>query len=170
MELTEHIIEAYCKEQLSIAELSEFERELKSNPDLQEEVREMLTTLSALEEIRSEALKQRLSLLEGEVKVRKLIPQPQWIRWAAAISIIAIAGYYIFEQYIKANPEEIYLAYFEPYPNVIDPGTRSGEEVSVNGLRQYDAGDYKSAFYSLKEVTEKNPQDLELTFYYDISA
>ena len=170
VELTDQIIEAYCNEQLTPEEVREFEIEMKSNVALQDEVRAMLTTLSALKEIRAEELLQRLSTLTSNDKVRKLNPPIQWIRWAAAILILAIVGYFIFEQLNKLTPEDIFLAYFEPYPNVIDPGTRGEDRVVSIGLAQYEAAEYNSAFMSLKEVVENNPKDLESAFYFGMSA
>lgn len=164
------MIEAYCSEQLTPEEVLEFETEMKSNLDLQDEVRAMLITLGALKEIRAEQISKRLSLLKVNNKVRKLNTPAVWIRWAAAILILAVSAYYFWGVLNKSTPEDIFLAYFEPYPNVIDPATRGGDQLISAGFAQYEAGDYNSAFVSFKEIILDNPNDLNSSFYYGISA
>lgn len=171
MELTEQVIEAYCNNELSPEEIQEFEVELKSNKRLQMEVSDMLITLGSLKELRSEKLKTRLSNLESEAKVRQMKPRNMWIRWAAAIIILAVAGYFIIANLNQSSPQEIFLAYMEPYPNVIDPGTRGDVGTqSIEAFLLYEQGDFEAALTSFDEYLHLNPEDVEIRFYYGISA
>ena len=169
VELTEQLIEAYCNNQLSTDENLAFEVELKSNKDLQKEVREMLITLGAFKDARAEKLKERLSNI-GTDNVRKLNPV-SWIRYAAAIVLIAAAGYFIFDQINSISPKDIYISYLEPYPNIIDPGTRGdvGTE-SIEALHLYEQGNYEEALSSFDNYLHLNPQDIETRFYYGVTA
>ena len=170
MEHTEQLIEAYCNNQLSPEEIQEFEVELKSNKDLQKEVREMLITLGAFKDIKAKKLRERLTSIEKR-KVRQLNPVITWIRYAAAIVLIAVAGYFVFDQINETSPQNIYLSYMEPYPNVIDPGTRGDVGTqSIEALKLYDQGDYEGALSSFDEYLNLNPEDIETRFYYGVTA
>jgi tetratricopeptide (TPR) repeat protein len=59
----------------------------------------------------------------------------------------------------------------EPYPNVIDPGTRGDVGTqSIEALKLYEQGNYAAALKSFDEYLHLNPNDLESRFYYGISA
>ena len=70
-----------------------------------------------------------------------------WVTLLAVLTIAAMFTYY-FQINEKPAPEKLYLAYYEPYPNDIDPITKSASS-NRSAYQLYEVGDYESAIASL---------------------
>ena len=74
---------------------------------------------------------------------------PLWTGWAAAaVLLIAFAWYFRPQQ---ASKENLYLSYYQKFPNVVSPITR-GEEVKEDGYTFYEREDFASALEALNSV------------------
>lgn len=71
------------------------------------------------------------------------------------------------------NSEQLFLEYFEPYPNIINPTTRSSEldsTVSLHvALRDYELGDYELVIEKLSQLGADDQYRDEILFYKAMS-
>jgi len=157
MEISSEKIQAYLHDQLTDVEKQAFEELLKSNPEIAQETREALLIKEGLALEQDVELMQRIERLEASLENKK--SSNTWIRWAAAILILAIPVYYFSS--LPSSPEELYKEYYSPYENVI--GATRGDNAG-NYLLSYDHGNYKDAVVELSEAIEvsENPQDYYL--------
>ncbi|MEM6297960.1 MAG: hypothetical protein AAF740_04635, partial [Bacteroidota bacterium] len=73
----------------------------------------------------------------------------------AASFVILLMGTLIFRAEKARSSEELFAAYFDPYPNVVHPLTRSGEgqpDVYDRGFSAYETSNYEDAADLFAEV------------------
>ena len=62
-----------------------------------------------------------------------------------AVSILAAIATYYFQDDIKQTPEELYLAFYQPSPNEIDPIASSALSGDQSAFQSYELGNYEEA-------------------------
>lgn len=80
-----------------------------------------------------------------------------WYYYAAA-ACIGLIALVIFLPRAEKNPEALYAAYFQPYPNVFEPTLR-GEPVQTlrsRAFQAYDEGNYENAATLFSELAKDN--------------
>ena len=170
MSINEEHIERYFNNLLSEAEKLKFENKLASDNDFKKVVEAYAVIYNSLDEIKAEELLNRLrkveSSIEGEIEQQQGIPL--YFRWAAVfIFLVSVSLWF----YLGIAPSEkaLFLAYYEPYPNVEDPVSRSGEN-TAEVWKLYEAQDYTAAYVLFQSNLEINPNDNASRFYAGICA
>ena len=162
-------IEAYINGELSQAENEAFEKQINSDPRIKSEVAQFRYILKGLEQLRQkELLKKDFAKWDAIIdanKKKKVIPL-KWF-YAAAASVLLVVCFSIFQ---KANSDgkQLFASYYEAYPNVVTPITRS-TDANLNDTEKlmylYEAGDYAAAI----PLMEAHHNTAQWDFYLGIS-
>ena len=97
-----------------------------------------------------------------EKKTRQLRTRRWWLS-AAAILLLIASFIWVYQISSSPSPTDLYAEYFEAFPNTLENVERG--EAEVNGMANYERGNYTSAIPFLKNRIEKDPQDLPARFY-----
>jgi TolA-binding protein len=159
-------IERYLDRSLNAEEKKEMEKRLTAEPDLKSKVREHQRLIQG---IRYSHLQNKLEQLRTlETSLPNVTPDEKgnqrWmeINWkplaAAAVFLLLTISYLIYNQ--KADPQELYANYFEPYPNVFEPTVRGDARVDkrTEAFNAYDRGDYKKASDGFRELVKEKSE------------
>lgn len=170
-----YFIERYITGEMNKAEKDWFEKELETNEQLRKEVilrkktdevlnnQDILNLRMKLNSIRQ---KNEVSKPAGSVKKRPIL------KYAAAVSILAVIGMLTLFSNRKMSIDEI----FDKYHNLYEPVTelRSGqsniESDFATALEYYNVHDYRNAAIYFSRVTEKDPGNMRSTLLYGISS
>jgi len=150
------LIDRYCRGELDALEKAAFEEKMAQDTDLQNEVRTHQDMLGGMQYFFNSELKSKLSQSDIVPPVRK--PKRRflytWFAIAASISLFFGLGYSLFKQ--KPSAEALYQAYYQPYPNIIDPVERSGEtpmDALSKAMLAYEKEDYQQAIALFEQET-----------------
>ena len=160
-------IQQYVLGQLDGVALEAFEKSLKDNPELQNEVRSQMLIYGAAGRVRDEELRDRMNLLERQIDSKPVISFTLVLRWAAVLLLISIPLYYFIVESGTSN-KDLYTAYFEPYPNVLGP-SRDDDSFGIYGMSEYVAKDYKQAIEKLSNSLSTASQNDAIRLYLGIS-
>ena len=87
--------------------------------------------------------------------ITRTIPQRRWMGVAATL-LLAAAAFFVFRSLNTVSPADLVALHYEPYPNVSNPITRSGEPQEVNdelrGLLAYEGGRYDVALKYFDQI------------------
>ena len=170
MPTTSDYIEEYLNHQLSQAEREMFDEKLKSDKAFAREVEEHALLISSFDEMQAQELLLRFSDIEQELEggKEKQIGFPIYLKWAAAVAVLAVLSLVVYLNANNSN-KELFLAYYTTYPNVESPVSRS--EAEGNAVWQlYENGDYKTAYQQFEQALVVNEADLASRFYFGICA
>lgn len=143
--------EKYLQGKLDPEEHRKVELELSGNDTELETIAFELGVRDGLEEVHSNEIK---TLVQGFERKRggDSLPIRKIIAIAASI-LIVIGGVWLFLG-DKPDSQELYLAYYEKYPNQLSPRTRTleeGDDLKIIGLAKYEQGDYDGAISDLSQ-------------------
>jgi hypothetical protein len=164
MAASEKEIQDYIHNRLSDTKQTAFEKQLQDDSDLATEVREAMLIKEGLSIQQEEYLRSRMEFLEREHRNRKSRNQLTWVRWAAAILLLAVPIYYFNS--LPTSPDKIYEEYYQPYENVI--GATRGDN-SSDFMRSYDQGDYEAAVEELQLAVQQSEDQQDYYLYLGIS-
>ena len=171
-------IDKYLKKQLSEQERRDFEQQMENDPDLAKEVALQQDVMEGIDAYFSKGLKRNLQELEKEIRhnqtevVRK---KRRWFSWvtaiAASVLMVLLAGYFIL--FSKPDNQELFQAYYQPYPNIVAPAERSenGADEDTQPFRLYESGNYSAAIpaFEIALETAEEQEKPALHFYYGLS-
>lgn len=174
------LIDDYLRGKLSEEQRREVERLADTDEDFRAELDFHKQTKSAFAQQQHEQLKQRLQSLSDDT-IRPLhTTRPHRTKrmslWlvASTILLICAVGVYLWSlKQRETNPTELYMAYFEPYPNVVLPVTRDEIHLAERTLAYsyYEQAEYAKAYELFKNLSqEEHIADPEILFYSGISA
>ena len=169
-------IERYLFGAMDAQEKESFEKVLKEDDALAAELDLHQDTVEGIRLDGSQSLKAQLQAVEAGLatqrdtppaaKERRLGRRPlmTWLAIAASLVLVILLGYLALP---GPGPEAIYLAYYQPYPNLINPAQRSTEiqeeTVLDQALRAYDNQQYPQALALFERAGV--PDDPGYTFY-----
>jgi hypothetical protein len=190
---TEQDIQNYINNKMSTAERREFDKLLKTNSELGEQVqffKQIQNTFerravadnikSSVAGLSIEPDFEALDILEKELQAPARVASNNIKSWILSGILIILVGFVVFqffpqEESNKPLPEdkieEILADYNEPFENLVSYDNEETTFLS-SGLKAYDRFDYKEAieFLALAKERESNPGAalyLGLSFYYD---
>ena len=140
------LIEKLIDEEASDQEILAARERLQTDAEFNSHYRQEKTII---EGIRFQGLQKDLQYLHDLEKTLSATKQsPNRYRWysvAAAVLLCSIS--YWFYQSATQSPEELYQAYFKPYPNAVEPTTRSNGTATARteAFQAYEQGDYQRA-------------------------
>ncbi len=175
----DHTLDRYLRDEMSDQERRAFEQQLSTDDALTEALALHRDTLEGIRLDGSQALKRRLQAVEAtlaspapvEVAEKKTHRRflTTWVAIAASLLTAVLLGYLFIPT--ASSPQELYVAYHQPFPNLINPAQRSLEanEETVLGraVRAYDRAQYAEALTLFEQGDARS--DPGYTFYYGAS-
>ncbi len=156
------LIHRYLDRSLSDHEKEMFEERLKKEPMLKTMCQEHQQLIKGiryahlqgkLEQLR--ILEKNLPALKGKQIILKQFSLQQYWKPLAAAASIALIALTVAIWNRGDDPAQLYVSYFEPYPNIFEPIVRDGNEVISKrtlAFQAYEAGDYAQASLLFKEL------------------
>jgi hypothetical protein len=153
------LIERYFDNELTPSETDQLKDRLKNDFEFQKLFDQEKLLVNT---IRVEAAKKDLQFLK-EIENSLAGSQRSYIRrhWyyyaaAASISIIVLA---LWMPWGKENPAELYMAYFQPYPNVFEPTLRGESNLSLRAqaYQAYDQENFQRASEIFSQLVTEKP-------------
>ncbi|MBQ4821401.1 tetratricopeptide repeat protein [Aquimarina sp. MMG016] len=151
-------IEEYLNKTLSGEELENFEKELLINVELQKEVEKHRSLHRVLSDKETLVFKEKVKRIGDEIKKEKTTPVinifSTYFKIAASIIVILGLGTLLWNNFMGGNKaEDLYLAYYEPYP--VEDVTR-GEVVNESRVitDMYSRKEYSKAIPEFKKLIE----------------
>ncbi len=171
-------IDRYLRDEMSTSERLAFESKVSQDAALQRELDLHRDLMAGMEYHYNASLKRKLQAREEastptHTPVAK--PASRGRRFflvsmgiAATFLILFIGGYFYLSS--TTAPTEFYYAYYQPYPNIINPVERSGvmpEDTLARALIAYERGDFQQAIQMFQEA--KNELSPGHQFYLALS-
>lgn len=156
------LVEKYFDEELNDAEIKDFNTRVERDENFKALVKQEMALIAA---IRYEGVAANLKYLEElESNLQKETPihissdSTKWYYYAAAAVVVITVAFAAFMNTMKDSPEELFQAYFAPYPNMFEATTRSGETEDskrAEAFHAYDQKDYAKAAGLFKELLKE---------------
>ncbi len=167
------LIDNYLKGNLSDHAVQEFEQKLKTDTAFSAAVALQKDIISGIESHFDAQLKEKLQNIESEFsqdkKETKVIPLQNWKPLAVAASVVLILAVGYLKFFSAPNTQEVYLSYYEPYPNIVSPSERSAESQKQDAMAFYEKGEYKTAISLFDTDLATSPNSDYLQFYMALS-
>lgn len=162
----EELIDNYFENNLSEAELVAFNELLMSDPNFAKDV-EFKKNLQAAAHLAERAvLKNKLKQFEpAKSKVVSINKRGVWLAAAIFILVIASTIWILFQ---KPDAHQLYTLYYEPYPNVVAPATRSTNNIDSAtqfAFVLYDAGKYNDAAIGFQKIYANTKAPFALVYF-----
>jgi len=176
-------IDRYLNHEMSTEELSQFEREIKANPNLKNEIKQQKDIISYIEQKGNKDLKSFLSDIEYKQtkpsddvvkKQSKIITLRKIVTGIAAGLAILLASIWTFRNTQIQQPSELFSEFYSPYPNDLVKIERSNENNSFlqKAMIKYSQKEYQAAINDIDQYIfneESEHLDNELLFFKAIS-
>ncbi|TJZ63384.1 hypothetical protein FAZ15_03635 [Sphingobacterium olei] len=174
------LIDDYLRDKLDEEQRREVERLADTNEHFRTELDFHKQTKLAFANQQHERLKKRLQSLSDEAP-KPLNPNQPTNRFgksfwfvAATVLLISSIGLYVWSlKQSEASPMDLYIVYFEPYPNVALPVTRDETQLNEHSLAYsyYEQAEYAKAYELFENLLQNSSiDDPEIFFYKGISA
>jgi len=157
------LVEKYFDSELNDAELKNFTTRMESDENFKLLVEQEKALVAA---IRFEGAAANLQYLEElESKLEKETPirlgsGPNKMYYYAAAALIGITVVVaVFMNSFKENPDQLFQAYFTPYPNMFAPGLRSNQSIDskrAEAFQAYDQRNYQKAATLFTDLLKDN--------------
>lgn len=164
----EELLDAYFERTLSDEEEREFQRLMQEDAGFRDEFAFRQELRQALRRQEREELRNLLTGHAGKSRqfsVRRYIP----VMVAATIVLLVAIGYLIMKDTVRPDPTALYLAYFEPYENVIHPIERGNpvQDLVSRAFYAYENENYEEAIELFGQLAVQEP-DPYIDFYNGI--
>lgn len=170
-------LDRYLRDEMRDQERRTFEEQLSADDALTDELELHRDAMEGIRLDGSQELKKRLQAVEAELAK----PAPAntkktnrrflttWVAIAASLLAVLLLGYLFVPS--VSSPEELYVAYYQPFPNLINPAQRSTkvkeETVLGQAVRAYDEQQYDQALTLFEQAGAQSAPGY--TFYYAAS-
>ncbi len=167
------LIDNYLKGNLSDNAAQEFEHRLETDTTFAASVALQKDVVSGIESHFDTQLKEKLQHVENEFtkdeKETKVIPLRNWKPLAIAASVVLIVAFSYLKFFNTPNTQDVYLSYYEPYPNIVSPSERSAESQKQDAMSFYEKGDYETAASLFITDLKTSPNSDYIQFYMALS-
>jgi tetratricopeptide (TPR) repeat protein len=151
------LVERYFDEELSQSEINSFHQRLEKDNNLKALFIQEKTLLRG---IRFAGLQRDLAKLK-EIEASVVRPETErggkrfsffYLKVAAAIAILAVVIKLLMP--VEEDSEELFQAYFKPYPNAFEPTTRGTDDLTERAetFQAYEQGNYQKALIGFNEI------------------
>lgn len=176
----QELIDDYLRGKLDDEQIQEIECLAETDDEFRAELDFCRQTKYAFAVQEHERLKRRLQSFSDQAQKplyakssRAIFGKPFWLV-ASAVLLICSIGFYVWSVRQSAtDPTDLYMAYFEPYPNLVLPVTRDEVQLDERALAYsyYEQADYAKAYELFGSLSEDvHADDPEILFYKGISA
>jgi len=153
-------VERYINGQMVGEEKAQFEKELNTDKELAEAVREQREIQMAVE---LGALKENLEEIHREVAPSQKSSKTNWWAIAAGIAIILTAGVYLFQQ--DNSQDELFATYSTTDPGLPVPMSSVDHYIFYDAMVDYKAEKYQVAIKKWKGLVRAEPTNDTLNYY-----
>lgn len=157
-------MEKYFSGQLTQDEFQDLQKLLNSDEDFSREFFAEVEISQTIATKNHQPLKERFRKLDQDRSSKT-----RWITYAAVLIGLLVLSFLFYQN--RMGEQDLYSAYFEPYPDVINLSNRS-EDGAQNSASQaflyYNAGDFEQAAKAFQKHLESN-RSASLNFYYGMS-
>jgi tetratricopeptide (TPR) repeat protein len=166
-------IEQYLANEMAPSERAAFKKELRSNPDLAEELKLSQSIDSAI--IRDDIIDLRRKLLaaisvsrtvKAEVPVVRINTRKWWYAAASLLAICAVATTLYLQTSRSISNDTLFTQYYNS-ENIVDQ-TR-GDQNIVEAVIKFQQKDFRTASVLFKSILDKDNSNIAVWFYYGIS-
>lgn len=152
------LIEDFYKGNLSEKAILAFEDRRKNDPDFDEKVEDYLLIFGEVEDKGVHDFMTTLKEWEADhapkAESRELQP---YLKYAAIIFLLILPlGLWWFGQSSSPSNTELYIAYFEPYEDVITTRSGSQDSLLMIGMTAYNSKNYDDAIPPLSSFVKQN--------------
>ena len=157
------LIEKFIKGELNPSEQLDFQKKM-DDATFEQEVKFQQDLRRAEISIGREELKKSFRSWDLESSEQSQIPSFFNNRWsiAAGFLIVITAGIILLRSGLEQTPQDLYLAHYHSFPNLIDPLEKGAEDLEVTVSQYYEMGNYATAIV-------QSTQDTAQLFYLGLS-
>jgi tetratricopeptide (TPR) repeat protein len=166
-------IEHYLAGEMAPHERTAFKRDLKSNPDLAEELKLSQSIDSALMRDDIIDLRQKLiaaihagRVVKEEVPVVHMYTRKWWYAAASLVALVAVAATLYLQVPRTVSNDKLFTEYYNS-ENIVDQ-TR-GDQNIVEAVIKFQQKDFATASELFKSILDKDNSNIAVWFYYGIS-
>jgi tetratricopeptide (TPR) repeat protein len=166
-------IEQFLANEMAPAERTAFRKELRSNPDLAEELKLAQSIDSAL--VRDDIIEVRQKLIavinanrviKAEIPVVHMHTRKWWYAAASLLVLCAVAATLFFQTNRHISNDALFTEYYNS-ENIVDQ-TR-GDENILEAVIKFQQKDFATASVLFKTILDKDNSNIAVWFYYGIS-
>lgn len=157
------LITKYFENTLSDRERSLFERELSENESFRSEFKFQKELQNAIQVSERQKIKSSIQKFEAakvvHFNIKRLYPY-------AAILVLALGVWFMFKT--EPTPQDLYSDYFNMYPNVVAPISRSTQEPTLKqvAFENYELGNYDKALEAFIALEQENTSEQSIIQIY----
>ena len=156
-------IEQYLLKNMKDNEREAFEDELNSDPDLKKLTEKKQLIIRGIKAGFNVELKLKLKREDQRLKRMVKTRRIKYISGIAAVLIIGVFSTFFLNS-VKQDPIKIYEKYYQAYPNISIPLSRSNENTN-NPYYLYETGNFQAALTGLKALIDDKSDDETALFY-----
>lgn len=171
------LIEKYLEGNLTGQDFQEFKQRLEEDSEFRESLEEMETIVSGIRYTGRRKIQHELDQLEANLpRLRqenetKVVAMRRTRTWAAAASVflVAVTAFWFFNK-SQIGDEQLFISYYQPYPNVESPTTRgeTGLSLREQAYAAYDLEQYDEAADFFDDIDENEKKEID-KFYQALS-
>ncbi len=135
------LFDRYLLDQMEGEEKAQFLEKLGANDRLSKEFETYQLIFQGINYSAARELKEKL--VAREEKLATKANYSFFWKIAAAIGLIAVAAFFVIRLLPGEGYQELYLTYYEPYPNIVNPLDRSATVANDDVYRFYERGQYQ---------------------------
>jgi tetratricopeptide (TPR) repeat protein len=166
-EYTFEEIEAYLAGTQSDEMTIQIEEEMRNNPSFAEAVEKHRNAHSLVQHYAIGQLKNKVKRIQTENVKAKATTIP-WMRIAASLLIVVIAGGYFFIRN-EYRADQLFEDSFTAYPNQFSVMGSAENNFFTEGLQHYDSHEYEEAIASFSKIPSENEFAVPSRLYLGIS-
>jgi len=174
-------IERYLSQQLSAEEVNQFEQQMKTDPELREEVALHQQVSETLKGNSVHALRGVLNDVDQEWEAEGMkAPQKgrvfslrSALAIAATIALLVVSYFIFLPGNTTPSSEQLFASNFEAYPLLLNQrglGDEPGDALLEQGKKAYQQRDFKEAYTAFQSLSEQEPANQVYRFYQAVSA
>ncbi|MDN5210827.1 hypothetical protein QQ020_02170 [Fulvivirgaceae bacterium BMA12] len=163
------LFDQYLRGELDKAKVIEFENRLETDEHFLQQFNLHKETLEGIDQHFDEMLKSKLKVIEQEISHPTATSRP-WVWWAiaAAVTLLLVSTFLLYAP--RESIDDTFQAFYEPYPNIVNPSSRSLHSQSESWSVAYDARDYAFAMLAIEKELLLSPDSVDLLFYHGQAA
>lgn len=160
-------IEAYLEGTLSDEMRLQIDDEIRTNPSFADSVEKHRQAHSLVQHYAISQLKNKVKRIHEE-KAKDVPAHIQWMKIAASLLIVLLAGGYLFIRN-EYRDDQLFEDSFTAYPNQFSVMGSGQKNLFTEGLRHYDNREYDKAVESFSKVENESEYAIPAQLYLGIS-
>ncbi len=167
----------YLSSELSDNEVSDLETRLLSDLDLQVRLNQYQQIIAFIKLQGRTDFKEQLDQYDRKNFKEKNSGNSNWKLWSIAASLLILVAAYFFFQPKQIPDRDYFAAYYEVYPNMVNPTFRSETTIitdkdfkeMLSAIKLYENKDYDSAITVFNKLPTQLKQTDTVLFYQGLS-